>query len=595
MKKRYRLKAVFLIAAMLLPGTTVVAQSSSGVRIRGSVYGGGALANTGGNTEVNLHSGTIEESVYGGGLGQLGVEAQEAQGTEGEPGYKPPVVAVEDVAALVNGDVTVKLNETTATDNCVIKGSIFGCNNKNGTPKGNVTVHIYKTQGYEGHDRTEAKNDDKVPKGTGIYELAAVYGGGNEAAYEPTNQNGTTEVIIDGCSLTSIEYVYGGGNAASAPATHILVNSCYEIGTLFAGGNGAGEGNPGANVGYKAFTIPAEATADDITTIKNEASYGLGTTLAELYGGTIHKAYGGSNTKGNIRESATVKLDNQDDTCPLCVDEVYGAGNEADQDGSSEIQLGCVEYLEEIYGGARNADVNKDVVLNIQSGRFHRVFGGNNLGGRINGTITVNIEETGCHPIIIGQLYGGGNQAAYTAPTGEHGPTVNVKSFTSIGEIYGGGYGASAVVNGDTYVYIDECVGENANAEMKKKVDENTGIETSEDSNVSAYTDIDVTINEGEDDEVTIHQPEHKAGEIGAIGNVFGGGNAANVIGNTNVKIGTLTTITYESIDDNPATEDTNESERSVTGVDIRGNVYGGGNNAEVTGNTNVEIGKRSE
>lgn len=130
---------------------------------------------------------------------------------------------------------------------------------------------------------------------------------------------------------------------------------------------------------------------------------------------------------------------------------------------------------------------------------------------------------------------------------------------------------------------------------MKKKVDENTGIETSEDSNVSAYTDIDVTINEGEDDEVTIHQPEHKAGEIGAIGNVFGGGNAANVIGNTNVKIGTLTTITYESIDDNPATEDTNESERSVTGVDIRGNVYGGGNNAEVTGNTNVEIGKRSE
>lgn len=35
--------------------------------------------------------------------------------------------------------------------------------------------------------------------------------------------------------------------------------------------------------------------------------------------------------------------------------------------------------------------------------------------------------------------------------------------------------------------------------------------------------------------------------------------------------------------------------EKSVIGADIRGNVYGGGNNAEVTGNTNVTIGKKVE
>ena len=33
--------------------------------------------------------------------------------------------------------------------------------------------------------------------------------------------------------------------------------------------------------------------------------------------------------------------------------------------------------------------------------------------------------------------------------------------------------------------------------------------------------------------------------------------------------------------------------ENNMLGVDIRGNVYGGGNNAEVTGNTNVNIGKK--
>ncbi|MBQ2180324.1 MAG: hypothetical protein II450_07980, partial [Prevotella sp.] len=35
--------------------------------------------------------------------------------------------------------------------------------------------------------------------------------------------------------------------------------------------------------------------------------------------------------------------------------------------------------------------------------------------------------------------------------------------------------------------------------------------------------------------------------------------------------------------------------ENDVLGADIRGNVYGGGNNAEVTGNTNVVIGKKNE
>ena len=34
---------------------------------------------------------------------------------------------------------------------------------------------------------------------------------------------------------------------------------------------------------------------------------------------------------------------------------------------------------------------------------------------------------------------------------------------------------------------------------------------------------------------------------------------------------------------------------KDVVGADIRGNVFGGGNEAEVTGNTNVNIGKKAE
>ena len=86
--------------------------------------------------------------------------------------------------------------------------------------------------------------------------------------------------------------------------------------------------------------------------------------------------------------------------------------------------------------------------------------------------------------------------------------------------------------------------------------------------------------------------PSHAKGKIGAINNVFGGGNAAKVIGNTNVKIGTEDKQTYVSIEDDSATTDVDERVKAVVGADIRGNVYGGGNNAEVTGNTNVVVGK---
>ena len=107
---------------------------------------------------------------------------------------------------------------------------------------------------------------------------------------------------------------------------------------------------------------------------------------------------------------------------------------------------------------------------------------------------------------------------------------------------------------------------------------------------------------------------------MGAINEVFGGGNAAKVIGSTTVNIATqeevylvkqvsvgdaLTGLYTRSGAGTTAspfvyTEATGTAEEHVTyyekrkvlGVDIKGNVYGGGNNAEVTGATNVTIGK---
>lgn len=553
----------------------------TGGTIGGNVYGGGAIANSNVEasanssaytTKVNLTGGLIKGDAYGGGEGTMDYDKNSNE-------------QKANAAALVYGNVTLTLNGT-AFDQRTIKddneidipasGRIFGCNNINGSPKGTVLVRVQKTVG---------PTNEKPEKGSGIYELQAVYGGGNLAAYNPTNpladgqftsytygentvahdnKAKPVQVVIDGCDETSIEYVYGGGNAAATPATDVTILGSYEIGNVFGGGNGKDKytldggntwnDNEGADVGV----IDAEAYADD----KSQGKYGTGNAMTSVLGGTVNYIYGGSNTKGNIVGEATAYLDKASD-CPLVVNGIYGGGNEAYMDGKPNIVLGCIDYLKEIYGGSRNADVGSDINITITSGHFDRVFGGNNLGGAINGSITVNIEETGCNPITIGEVYGGGNKAAYSVygynPDGtlkESGenpysdPVVNLRSFTSIGRVFGGGLGEEAVMVGSPTVNINEVVGANASK--------------------TSWPHLNKTINFN-DGTASVTLPSHEAGKIGAIGTVFGGGNAAKVIGDTNVNIGTA--------DD-------------IIGVDIRGNVYGGGNQADVTGKTNVTIGK---
>ena len=598
-----------------------------GGTISQDVYGGGALADTNlGNwdeqngkwsdnekksawyeTKVNLHEGEIGGNVYGGGLGMMAV------GTVGETGYVPGIEAkvYGNTTVELNGKVVVVDGVNTYPDNCVVKGSIFGCNNLNGSPQGTTTVHIYKTQDWAGHEKTAAESITDADDSHHTYNVAAVYGGGNLAAYEPIDlSNASTNVIIDGCGLTSIRQVYGGGNAASTPGTKVTVNGTYEIEELFGGGNGKdkitinGEekDNPGANVGFYDYSAVEN---DERWDTKEERQtnaefiskyvYGSGKASVDIFGGTIHRVFGGSNTKGNVRLSAITMLEDAGG-CTFCVDEAYGGGKSAPMDAEAKLLMACIPGLKEVYGGAQAADVYDNVTVNITNGTFDRVFGGNNLSGTIRGKITVNIEETGCRPVIIGELYGGGNQAGYSVygydvdtdgnvTLKESGdsrwddPQVNVKSFTSIGTIYGGGYGAGATMVGNPTVNINETVG-------SPKTYPTTG----DDYDENGFKGKTITV---AGHEVTL--PSHKRGQIGAINDIFGGGNAAKVIGNTNVNIGTEATQTFVSIEDDPATTDVKENVKTVVGADIRGKVYGGGNNAEVTGDTNVTIGQRKE
>ena len=409
----------------------------------------------------------------------------------------------------------------------------------------------------------------------------------------------------------------------------MTVNGTFEIGELFGGGNGkdalpSGDPNPGANVGFIAYAddAPNAQTPEDRAT---NYGYGSGQAAVNIYGGTIHRVFGGSNTKGNVRKTAVTMLEEvAEGGLPVCefhVDEAYGGGKSALMDAEAKLLMACIPGLEEVYGGAQAADIHDDVTLTITNGTFNRVFGGNNLSGTIDGSITVNVEEVGCRPIIIGELYGGGNLAAYSIygydddgtpkTTGENphkDPEINVKSFTSIGSIYGGGYGEPALMVGSPTVNINEVADPESEAQNKSYV---------EDAQAKYYSDYP-----GETKTIAGHSvilPSHAKGKMGSIYNVFGGGNAAKVMGSTTVNIGTtvgneiyieipvkagatLPADCYTKSGDEytpasgEAAEDTDYYKKyTVLGVDIRDNIYGGGNNAEVTGNTNVNIGKKAE
>lgn len=454
--------------------------------IMGDVYGGSAKGNVNaewvtdnsttpaketlqhvGSTEtkVNLYGSQSVRDIYGGGLGELGNNSESEE---------------DDTPANVYGPVTVTVEGGKAR-------YVFGCNNVYGTPKESVTVTI------NGTAATAVNGTAKT------YALQGVYGGGNFAHYDPTTPSTYPTVTVNGCS-TSIKDVFGGGNAAAVPYTSVTING-GDIDRVFAGGNG--ESGTAANVGYKNSDNNPESD-----------SYGTGTTSAIIAGGTINQIFGGSNSKGTVRGSGTLSIEKSTDTgaCAMHIGEVYGGGNLA-PGAANTITIGCTgsegEGIEYLYGGANDADVTGDITLNITDGRIQNVFGGNNTGHAISGAITVNINKK-ANPCgwYIGNVYGGGNKAAYGGESDNKGnsPVVNIKNGTVSGNVYGGGYGSTAIVYGNPQVTIGDA---------------------------AAGYDADVTgdVYGGGDAAAVVGTPVvhviNKANT--SIGNVYGGGNAADV------------------------------------------------------------------
>ena len=378
--------------------------ATSGATIYGDVYGGSAKgvtnytgSATSGTTAVTLNAGTVYGSIYGGGYGPGGENAD------------------------VYGAVTVTVNGGSVKPATGNPSSIFGCNNVSGTPKSTVSVIVNAT------DATTLDGE-----GNKVYAINGVYGGGNEAHYNPTTvTTGNPSVHIVGCT-SSIKDVYGGGNAAAVPMTNVLVDG-GDIYRVFGGGNGE-SGTP-AHVGYRNNVVGSTSNPYSGT--------GVGKTNVVIHGGEIYQVFGGSNRTGTIRDSLKVSVA-KDGTCPIAVHSLYSGGNQAPS-ALGNITVGCMEVgdmIDSLFCGANQADITGNVNFTMTGGRIGNLFGGNNIDGNVSGTITLTVNwDNSCSNNHLGNVFGGGNLATFGTAGSPKAPTVNILNGTVSGNVYGGGRG----------------------------------------------------------------------------------------------------------------------------------------------------------
>ena len=550
-------------------------------------------------TMVNILEGTIYGDVYGGGLGDKAVEGDNSH---------------HDYPAHVNGKVYVNVGDgevdattgcaTNLSGNATIEGSVYGCNNINGTPLDSVFVNIYKTAHVTANQypatpsggwslSTLTANDNPSN-----YALSAVYGGGNKAAYlPPLNDNDTPKcatVHVWGCQENTIYDVYGGGNAAdvgvengTAANTQVIIDG-GRIHRMFGGGNGYSSTgnhsdpsdpnnyNPGANI--------------------------YGTASSYVYAGLIDEVYGGANQWGSIDNIDLHVLSTE-----CCDDAVYrkvfGCANEAPINHSIVTTIGCgVGEIGELYGGSNlasigvndqtqpkanvtlnlyggdyqkvfggskgrlagngetavSADIYGDVTLNLYGGTVIDAFGGSDQLGSIKGTITVNVLDDENCGLDLTNVYGASNLADYDPWTvdGEmvQSPIVNVMHIYNVegsdmkgirGNVYGGGYQAS--VNAKPIVNIGYEAGTVV-----------YGTTTMADLIPDDYPDFDdltdfpmayITgdvFGGGDLADVTGKTTVNMRQSQSRLTNIFGGGNEAGVGGSeVNVYNGTVATAVY--------------------------------------------------
>ena len=520
-----------------------------GGTIRGSVFGGAARYDTKGYKTFIFTGGTVQGWIAGGSNGYL------ASGTYGSGTEHGTVDGRSYV--YVGGSTHVGGREDAI--NMSIGGYVFGagCGNTNAnTNAGSVT------------DQTNVVIADKA------YVKHGVYGGG---AYG--SSLGTANVYVLGNAIIDgddddvqdvIGGVYGGARQKGGGTVNITMNGgTINKGGLFGGSNATGTisgnvtmqidggqvGTPStpANIhggGYGQPTIVSQNV--DITLGASGQTTGGVTVYGDVYGGSALGSVNGTAATTTYHTNVTLNKGTINGS-------LYGGA------------LGDNSTAANVYGPV-TVTVNGGSVKKTDSNGANgsgAVYGCNNINGAPQRAVAVVINGTDPAPAAdqyaLFAVYGGGNKANYSYGT----PTVTVNNCdNSIEYVYGGG-NAAHITNGNTDVKI---YGGN---KIGNVFGGGNGTVTA--ANVSGNTNVNIY--------------------GGTIGRVFGGSNSAGNIGGTiNVNVSKSGSCAMH-IDEvygggNMAASNAGNLTIGCTGGNGEGigDVYGGANQADITGNVSLSI-----
>lgn len=172
--------------------------------------------------------------------------------------------------------------------------------------------------------------------------------------------------------------------------------------------------------------------------------------------------YGGSNSWGTINDNVTMQINGGQVGTSSKNANIHGGGYGANTavNGNVSVTLGAstsatdsVTVFGNVYGGSALGDVNDNANDNTTVTMNKALINGNLFGGAlgdgaaVTGRITVNVNGGR----VNGNVFGGGDAAAY--PHGGNFPVVNMTGG-QVTNLFGGGKGSTATVTGNPQVTL---------------------------------------------------------------------------------------------------------------------------------------------
>ena len=401
-----------------------------------NVYGGGNLAaysNNGNNyPEVNIKHGTVDGSVFGGGLG---------------------------ATAVVTGNPQVTIGDDVAEHTAIVNNNVYGGGDL-AVVTGSTTVTVQNAHSQVGIDVYGGGNQADVLHSTTVHINNGtigqdVYGGGAFADVGTSNSDQTTVNILGG---TVTRDIYGGGLGQTAvddnPETPDDDESLPDIVALV-------NGVVHVNIGTVDNTDPENPAYSGAATIGG-CVFGCNNINGTPKNNVFVDVYGTAHTSANTYPNPEPTLDQllipaADNA--YAIKAVYGGGNKAayapvDNDKTAQVHVySCVNTIQTVYGGGNAANATKVHTI-IDGGRFDRVFGGGNgysetgnhdYPGLPNYNPGANVTvsaTTEIHGGLFRQVFGGSNQYGDVANA-----SLAIDSQSGCSELIGEAFGGANEAN----------------------------------------------------------------------------------------------------------------------------------------------------